>query len=330
MGQPKTQLAKVCDYACRRGADSIEVKFDHGRLLVYACSGNTGIATAHFSGASREGKELLKDLYGAARRPASAMIAGHPSKLYVSIREIGKAFTTTVKQASPSGRANNWPFTSKQGRYLAYIYHCGRSMEKFPRFSPRRYGIEGDPRAIHFMQALSCIDPHRGRNAGVVAGTVVVGKAKVGGIDLNKLRMRGVAEAILALSWRPDGFTSWELADQVAKGSRQSKESYHSRQAAYDLKWLNDLSKLRSLKKAMARGLALTQNTDYGGVVHHQVDVHVLEYSSGDYREGLCIFGLCPKVGKRECLVSGCGAQPFRQRFARYRFQPTRFMAAPR
>jgi hypothetical protein len=60
------------------------------------------------------------------------------------------------------------------------------------------------------------------------------------------------------------------------------------------------------------------------------VDVHVLEYSSGDYRGRLCIFGQCPKVGKRECLVSGCGAQPFLLQFARYRFQPTLFTAAPK
>ena len=51
---------------------------------------------------------------------------------------------------------------------------------------------------------------HRGRHAGAVAGTVV-GWAKVDGIDLNKPRMRRVAEAILALSWRPEGFTSSDL-----------------------------------------------------------------------------------------------------------------------
>ena len=94
--------------------------------------------------------------------------------------------------------------------------------------------------------------------------------------------------------------------------------------------WLNDVSKLQSLKKAMAGGLALTHDTAYGGVAHHQVDVHVFDSSSGEYRGRLCIFGQCPKAGKRECLVPGCGVQPFLQQFAGYRFKPALFTAAPK
>ncbi|HEY6344781.1 MAG TPA: hypothetical protein VIY49_25065 [Bryobacteraceae bacterium] len=94
--------------------------------------------------------------------------------------------------------------------------------------------------------------------------------------------------------------------------------------------WLTDLSRLRNLKKAMACGLGLTQDTAYGGVAHHQVDVHVFDYASGAYRGRLCIFGKCPKPGKRECHVPGCGAQPFLQQFARYYFNPALFSAAPK
>ena len=94
--------------------------------------------------------------------------------------------------------------------------------------------------------------------------------------------------------------------------------------------WLTDLGKLRDLKKAMANGLALVQNTGYGGVAHHQVDVHVFDHSSGEYRGRLCIFGECPKPGKRECLVPGCGKQPFLQQFARYHFNPAMFSVAPK
>ena len=110
----------------------------------------------------------------------------------------------------------------------------GRSMEKFPRIVTELKGI-----LERFLQALSCID-----QCFIPDDTLehlpepsTVGKAKVGGIDFNKPRMRRVAEAILALSWR-GGFTSSELADQVTKCSRQSKECYRSRQAAYDLKKL--------------------------------------------------------------------------------------------
>jgi hypothetical protein len=94
--------------------------------------------------------------------------------------------------------------------------------------------------------------------------------------------------------------------------------------------WLTDLGKLRDLKNALARGLELTHDTAYGGVAHHQVDVHVFDYASGAYRGRLCIFGQCPKPGKRECHVPGCGAQPFLQQFARYYFNPALFSAAPK
>jgi len=112
---------------------------------------------------------------------------------------------------------------------------CGRSLEKFPRIVTHLRGV-----LERFMQALSCIDQS------FIADDMlerlpepsVVGKAKVGGIDLNKPRMRRVAEAILALSSRPGGFTSSELADQMADCSSQPKDCYSPRQAAYDLKKL--------------------------------------------------------------------------------------------
>lgn len=94
--------------------------------------------------------------------------------------------------------------------------------------------------------------------------------------------------------------------------------------------WMNDLSHLKNLKKATARGLALVQDTPYGGVAHHQVDVHLFESSTGQYRGRLCIFGQCPKPRKLECLVPGCGAEPFLQQFEDYRFKPWLFAGEPK
>ena len=91
-----------------------------------------------------------------------------------------------------------------------------------------------------FMEALSCIDqcfigdemlehlPLASR----------VGKTMVGGIDLNKPRLRHVAEAVLALSASADGFTASALADQVRAFGNQGAPVYGPRQAAYDLKKL--------------------------------------------------------------------------------------------
>jgi hypothetical protein len=112
---------------------------------------------------------------------------------------------------------------------------CGRSLEKFPQIVAEAKGI-----LQRFMDALSCIDQC------FIADDMLeqlptpsqVGKTKVGGIDLNKPRMRCVAEAIIALSASPGGFTASELARLVRTLSNQSESEYGARRAAYDLKKL--------------------------------------------------------------------------------------------
>ena len=65
-----------------------------------------------------------------------------------------------------------------------------------------------------------------------------VGKTIVGGIDLNKTRMRGVLEALIALSASPNGFTASKVAERVCALTKQSPSLYGPRHAAYDLKKL--------------------------------------------------------------------------------------------
>jgi len=110
---------------------------------------------------------------------------------------------------------------------------CGRSLEKFPEIVAQAKSI-----LELFVNALSCIDQC------FIADTMLeqlpapatVGKTKVGGIDLNKPRMRWVVEAVIALSPLQDGFTASELASQVRALSKQSESEYGARRAAYDLK----------------------------------------------------------------------------------------------
>src|SRR5712672_4800886 len=98
---------------------------------------------------------------------------------------------------------------------------CGHSLEKFPRILVQAKDI-----LERFMDALSCIDQC------FIADSMLeelpapssVGKTKVGGIDLNKARMRWVVEALIALccaSASPQGFTASELARQVRLLSNQ-------------------------------------------------------------------------------------------------------------
>lgn len=126
-------------------------------------------------------------------------------------------------------------------------FDCGRSLEKFPRIV-----IELKSVLTRFMDALSCIDQC------FIADDMLehlpapsqVGKTKVGGIDLNKPRMRWVAEAIIALSPFPNGFTASELAAKVRALGKQSESEYGSRRAAYDLKKLRGKQVVRRIDHA--------------------------------------------------------------------------------
>src|SRR5262249_55540898 len=62
------------------------------------------------------------------------------------------------------------------------------------------------------------------------------GHIVVGGIDLNKPRMRWVAEAVIALSAASDGFTASDLAARVRALGQQTLAQYGPTRAAYDLK----------------------------------------------------------------------------------------------
>src|SRR5712692_9599207 len=112
---------------------------------------------------------------------------------------------------------------------------CGRSLEKFPEIVAQAKSI-----LERFMDALSCIDQCfiADRMLEQLPAPSQVGKTKVGGIDLNKTRLRWVVEAVIALSPSPDGFTASQLARQVRALSRQSESDYGARRAAYDLKKL--------------------------------------------------------------------------------------------
>jgi hypothetical protein len=108
---------------------------------------------------------------------------------------------------------------------------CGRRLEKFPDIIARAWAI-----LQRFVETLSCVDA-----CFVSDGTLEqlplpgqVGQTRVGGIDLNQPRSRHAAQAILALSLLPEGFTASQMAEQVRSQSGQSE--YGARRAAYDLK----------------------------------------------------------------------------------------------
>ena len=70
MGKPKTLLEGLCGHARLLGARSIEVEHKDGREWVIAEKEGTGIAIANYISSGADAKELRRNLYAAAKKPA--------------------------------------------------------------------------------------------------------------------------------------------------------------------------------------------------------------------------------------------------------------------
>ena len=107
----------------------------------------------------------------------------------------------------------------------------GRILEKFPEITNRLAGMV-EP----FCTTLDCVD------VGFLPEDTLdqlplpshLGATRVGGIDLNKPRIRSTLAAVLAAA--PDGFTVTDLTTKVHTMTGQT--TYTTRQAAYDLRKL--------------------------------------------------------------------------------------------
>ncbi len=86
--------------------------------------------------------------------------------------------------------------------------------------------------------------------------------------------------------------------------------------------WLDDLGRLNELRKAVSRALNDLSSNHQIGMAHHKVDVFILEPGTDRYRGRLCGFSSCPKDGKKECYVPGCGARPFLRLHREFTFLP--------
>jgi hypothetical protein len=126
-------------------------------------------------------------------------------------------------------------------------YRWGRSLPCFPEIVARlRHILE------RFLNALGCMDACFVSDETLenLPQPTQVGQTRVGGIDLNQPRMRHVAEAVLALSTSPPGFTASDLARKVHALSGRPESEYGPRRAAYDIKKLRGKSMLQKIGKS--------------------------------------------------------------------------------
>ena len=124
---------------------------------------------------------------------------------------------------------------------------CGRLLERFPNIVTRLREI-----LERFLGNLYCMD------AAFVSDNTLdelskpsqVGSTPVGGIDVNKPRIRAVFSAALVLAFSPDGFTAGEFAAAIRSMPKAVDADYHARRAAYDLKKLRGKNLVSKVAKS--------------------------------------------------------------------------------
>jgi hypothetical protein len=122
---------------------------------------------------------------------------------------------------------------------------CGRVLERFPTIVSALAAMTD-----RFATALDCVD------TGFLADGVLdalpaparIGASRVGGVDLNRPRMRAALSAALAEAAAPGGFSVAAFAAKVRAITDAGDRDYTIRQAAYDLR------KLRAKKLVLKPG----------------------------------------------------------------------------
>jgi hypothetical protein len=185
---------------------------------------------------SRLDVPVLRTLFGAKARPHRDRTGG-PPRLAVVI-ETPQYDLTLFKVHFGRLTLKGYTKGERVLRFEAVVHNtkelgCGRAIDKFPTIVAKLAAM------VHrFCTMLDCVDV-----AFVPDGTLdqlplpsQIGATKVGGVDLNKPRLRTALHAVLALSAAPAGFTVADLAAKVNANTGDS--AYTIRQAAYDLRKL--------------------------------------------------------------------------------------------
>jgi hypothetical protein len=121
---------------------------------------------------------------------------------------------------------------------------CGRLLDRFPQIVLRlRQILQQFLSNLYYMDATFVSD----ETLDQLSTPAQIGKTRVGGIDLNKVRTRAVLTAILSLACSPDGFTAGHLAERVRSTSQIAASNYDARRAAYDIKKFRGKGLVRKL-----------------------------------------------------------------------------------
>jgi hypothetical protein len=110
---------------------------------------------------------------------------------------------------------------------------CGKILDKYPQIITALKQI-----LERFTTVLQSVDAAF-IDTGVFKewpGPSQVGKVRVGGIDVNRQRIKAVMQSLIALAPMPRGFSASQLAESVREILNIPENQYTVRQASYDLK----------------------------------------------------------------------------------------------
>ena len=178
----------------------------------------------------------LRTLFGLKNRPHSNRASGPPAReAVIENSQYGLTWfrircgLLQLKACTKGEHVLRFEATVHNTKEL----RCRRSLDNFPEIITRPAGMAG-----RFATTLDCADI-----SFLADGTLdqlplpsQLGATRVGGIDLNKPRIRATLAAALALAAAPRGFTVAEHAAKVQQLDRHA--GYTARQATYDLRKL--------------------------------------------------------------------------------------------
>ena len=132
---------------------------------------------------------------------------------------------------------------------------CRRKIDHFAEITDSLKAI-----LQRFVSVLNCIDvcyiDDKTLDTWPLASKL--GAARVAGIDVNKVRIRTAMQAIIALSVKPKGFSSSNLAQKVREIFGDIDITYQTRQASYDLRKFRAKALVRKIKNS--RRYEVTEN----------------------------------------------------------------------
>jgi hypothetical protein len=110
---------------------------------------------------------------------------------------------------------------------------CGKAIEKLPAILERSQQIISQFLSVVQAAHLSFLPAEQ---LDSLAMPTYRGQLRLAGVDIQKPRIRAVAQALIALAPQPPGFTAEQLAARVRSQQGRRLAKYNARKAAYDLR----------------------------------------------------------------------------------------------